>query len=535
MATNALYYGDNLDVLRESIPSESVDLIYLDPPFNSNANYNVLFRAPTGAQSEAQIEAFEDTWHWNESAALAFNEVMAGSNSDAAIMLRAMRAGLGDNDMMAYLAMMTVRLIELHRVLKQTGSLYLHCDPTASHYLKVLLDAIFGPASFLNEVVWKRTSAHSSSKRFGPVHDILLYYAKSDDHIWHPTFQPYDQSYVDAFYTHVDPDGRRWRRSDLTGAGVRHGETGLSWRGISVTAKGRHWAHPPSYLEVLDTAGRIHWPQKEGGMPMMKRYLDEQVGMPLQDIISDIPPMHNLAAERLGYPTQKPVALLERLISASSREGSVVLDPFCGCGTTIQAAQKLGRSWIGIDVTHLAISLVERRLKEAFPALHYNVIGVPNDVGGAQDLAARDKHEFQKWITAKIGAQPYKGGKKGMDRGIDGYLHFRDAKQQPQFAIVSVKGGGTKSGDIRDLKGTVERENAAMGLFLTLNEPTREMVREAASAGFYETGGMKFPRIQILTAAQVLDNRRPQVPFGFTEGFKRAAKEASPNQQSDLF
>ena len=229
------------------------------------------------------------------------------------------------------------------------------------------------------------------------------------------------------------------------------------------------------------------------------------------------------------------MVLLERIVAASSNEGDVVLDPFCGCGTTIHAAQKLKREWIGIDITHLAIALVERRLKEAFPGITYEVHGVPKDVAGARDLAERDKHEFQKWITATVGAQPYKGGKKGMDRGIDGYLHFRDADKKPQFAIVSVKGGeNINSAMVRDLKGTMEREKAPLGIFLTLNKPSREMEREAASAGFYETGGRKFPRIQILRAAQILDNRTPQIPFGFSEGFKKAAREDSDDQHKLL-
>jgi site-specific DNA-methyltransferase (adenine-specific) len=232
----------------------------------------------------------------------------------------------------------------------------------------------------------------------------------------------------------------------------------------------------------------------------------------------------------IAYPTQKPLALLERIIAASSNEGDVVLDPFCGCGTTIHAAQKLTRQWIGIDITHLAIALIERRIKQAFPGIAYEVHGVPKDTGGALALAEHDKHEFQKWIVATIGGQPYKGGKKGMDRGIDGYLHFRDADKKPQMAIISVKGGGTNSAHIRDLKGTMEREGAALGVFLTANPPTREMEREAASAGIYETGGMKVPRLQILTAAQIIDNRRPQVPFGFTESLKRSEREADTKQ-----
>jgi len=549
--TNRLFYGDNLAVLRESIASESVDLVYLDPPFNSSASYNVLFKAPSGEGSQAQIEAFEDTWHWNESAERAFDEVVTGPHSDASIMLRAMRSALGENDMMAYLAMMAVRLIELHRVLKPTGSLYLHCDPTASHYLKTLLDAIFGPVNFRNEIIWKRTGSHGGSKRWGPVHDTILFYTKSDKHSWNRVFQEYDESYLENFYRFNDDKGR-YRLVTLTGAGTRSGDSGKPWRNVDPTPSGRHWALPmralkaaypdmdlsdlttQEKLDFLDKADLVYWPPR-GSVPQQKRYATENPGVLVQDIITDMGPISSQSDERLGYPTQKPLALLERIISASSNEGDLVLDPFCGCGTTVHAAQKLNRQWIGIDVTHLAIALIERRLKEAFPGIAYDVHGVPKDHAGARDLAERDKHEFQKWITATIGAQPYKGGKKGMDRGIDGYLHFRDAEKKPQFSVISVKGGeNINSGMVRDLKGTMEREKAALGLFLTLNEPTREMEKEAASAGLYETGGMKVPRLQILTAAQILDNRRPQVPFGFTEGFKKAGRESDEKQDKLL-
>jgi site-specific DNA-methyltransferase (adenine-specific) len=561
--TNALYYGDNLDVLRGgSIAPESVDLIYLDPPFNSNASYNVLFKAPSGEQSQAQIEAFEDTWHWNDTAELAFNEVVTGPHSDAAIMLRAMRSALGENDMMAYLAMMAVRLIELHRVLKPTGSLYLHCDPTASHYLKVLLDAIFGAELFRSEIVWKRSSAHSDTKQgrriHGHIHDVIFFYTKNKDWTWNEVYTPYADAYVGRDYRLVDEDtGRHFRRGDLTAARPG-GDTEYEWRvkkheGASerweadpddeylnpkpgweykgvYPYKSRYWAYSKDNMRQFAQEGRLRHTFE--GMPEYKRYLDEMLGVPLQDLWTDIPPIIAGTAERLGYPTQKPVALLERIVSASSNEGDLVLDPFCGCGTTVHAAQKLNRRWIGIDITHLAIALIERRLREAFPGIVYDVHGVPKDEAGARDLAERDKHQFQMWITATIGVQPYKGGKKGMDRGIDGYLHFRDADKKPQFAIVSVKGGEhINSAMIRDLKGTMEREKAALGLFLTLNAPTREMEREAASAGLYETGGMKVPRLQILTAAQILDNRRPQVPFGFTEGFRKAAREDTGGQE----
>ena len=521
---NQLFYGDNLAVLRESIADETVDLVYLDPPFNSSASYNVLFKAPSGDQSQAQIEAFEDTWHWTtEGSERAFDEVVTGPHSDASIMLRAMRSALGDNDMMAYLAMMAVRLIELHRVLKPTGSLYLHCDPTASHYLKVLLDSIFGAKLYINEIVWLRANAHNFKTRYWPrQHDILLLYGKTDRTIVNPQYEPYGPEQLSRYK--IDETGRLYTGQDLTVSLVRRLRQ-FEWRGVTPPSH-RSWGASQEQLEAWLKEGRILL--RRDGKPRLdglKVYLDETKGKQVGTVWESIDRIKNTSGERLGYPTQKPLALLERIVAASSNEGDVVLDPFCGCGTTIHAAQKLNRQWIGIDLTHLAIALVERRLKEAFPGIVYEVHGVPKDIAGASDLAERDKHQFQMWITAAIGAQPYKGGKKGMDRGIDGYLHFRDADKKSQFAIVSVKGGGIKSGDIRDLKGTMEREKAALGLFLSLNEPSREMQREAAASGFYETGGKKFPRLQILTAAQILDDRRPQVPFGFTEGFRKAERE----------
>jgi site-specific DNA-methyltransferase (adenine-specific) len=488
--TNKLYYGDNLDVLRASIASESVDLVYLDPPFNSNASYNVLFKAPGGAGSQAQIEAFDDTWHWNESAERAFDETMASGHSDASIMLKAMRSALGENDMMAYLAMMAVRLIELHRVLKPTGSLYLHCDPTASHYLKILMDAVFGPLNFRNEIVWKRKAGRGETNRqairFGVSHDTLLFYAKSDAAVFIRQIRGSNPEYIETKFTHKDANGRVYRLDNLTSPSYRKNLI-YEYKGYAPPEKG--WAVSKETMEEMDRQGRIYFPQDKNKRLQRKRFLDELAGETVDTLWDDIAPINSQAQERLGYPTQKPVALLERIIAASSNEGDVVLDPFCGCGTTVHAAQKLKRQWIGIDVTHLAIALIERRLKEAFPGIAYEVHGVPKDADAARDLSNRDKHEFQKWIVATIGGQPYKGGKKGMDRGVDGYLHFRDADSKPQLAVISVKGGGTNSAHIRDLKGTMEREGAALGIFLTLNDPTREMEKEAASAGFYETAG----------------------------------------------
>lgn len=519
-------------MLRGSIADESVDLIYLDPPFNSNASYNVLFKALSGEQSQAQIEAFDDTWHWNDTAERAFEEVLTGQHSDAAIMLKAMRSALGENDMMAYLAMMAVRVVELHRVLKDTGSLYLHCDPVASHYLKILLDAIFGAVRFRSEIIWKRTSAHSNTgARFGDVTDTILYYSKRIKPIWNKPTVPLSENNVASKYTYVEADGRRYATRDLRNPGVRP-NLHYEYKGYKPHPNG--WSISREKMAEYDRQGRLYFPKDPEGRIRLKIYLDDVLGQPMQNLWDDISPLNSQAQERLGYPTQKPLALLERILCASSNEGDVVLDSFCGCGTTVHAAEKLKRQWIGIDITHLAVALIEHRLKAAFPGIAYEVHGVPRDLAGARDLAERDKHEFQKWIVATIEGQPYKGGKKGMDRGIDGFLHFRDADKKPRFAIISVKGGGIKSGDIRDLKGTMERENAALGIFLTLNKPTREMEKEAAAAGFYETGGLKFPRVQILTAEQILDDRRPKVPFGFTESLKKATKEVDTGKQGAL-
>jgi DNA modification methylase len=441
-------------------------------------------------------------------------------------MLKAMRSALGENDMMAYLAMMAVRLIELHRVLKPTGSIYLHCDPTASHYLKVLLDAVFGATNFGNEIIWKRTSAKGLAfTRFARNHDVIFRYTKTDKWTWNSVYVEHDPDYVARFYRHLETDtGRRYTLDNLLNPNKNRPNLTYDFLGVT-----RVWRWTRERMEKAHAAGLVVQ-SGPGGVPRLKRYLDEQEGTPVGDVWTDILPVQAHSDEALGYPTQKPLVLLERIIAASSNEGDVVLDPFCGCGTTVHAAQKLKRQWIGIDVTHLAIALIERRLKEAFPGIAYEVHGVPKDADAARDLAERDKHEFQKWVVATIGGQPYKGGKKGMDRGIDGYLHFRDAENKPQMAIISVKGGATNSAHLRDLKGTMEREGAKLGVFLTLNPPTREMEKEAASAGLYDSGGGKVPRLQILTAAEVIEGKRPQVPFGHTESLKKASRETDEAQ-----
>ena len=516
MAGNELWFGDNLHVLREQFGDASIDLVYLDPPFNSKRDYNVLFKERSGSDSEAQIQAFTDTWSWDEAAVLCYVDVTHNAPEAVRRTIVALRDLLGPNDLLAYLVNMAVRLVELHRVLKPTGSLYLHCDPTASRYLKVILDAIFGPKQFRNEIVWKRTTAHSSAKKYAPVHDTVLYYGKTAKVTWNTPRTDYDPAYLDKYYRFDDGDGRLYWRDNLCAAGTRNGRSGLPWRGIDPAAKGMHWKFTIDRLDELDAEGRIYWP-KHGTMPQYKRYRDELQGLAVPDMWDDIDRINPVGGERLGYPTQKPLALLERIVAASSNPGDMVLDPFCGCGTATVAAEKLGRNWAGIDVTYLAIQLVERRLREMFPEAEFAVRGVPTDVEGARALAQRDPFSFQYWSLGLVEARPTaEPGRKGADRGIDGELIFSDDRDgRPKRVIVSVKGGERfTSAAVRDLRGTVERERAEMGLLLTLKEPTREMMREAHEAGRYrsEGWGRDFPRLQIATIGDIFAGKGPQLP-----------------------
>jgi DNA modification methylase len=524
---NRLYYGDNLDVLRRHVADESVDLVYLDPPFKSNQDYNVLFAEQDGSRSAAQIRAFEDTWRWDQAAALAYEETVENSGGRISDALRALRTFLGESDMLAYLAMMAPRLVELHRVLKPTGSIYLHCDPTASHYLKMLLDAVFGPQRFRSEITWKRTTAHSSAKRYAPVHDVILYYARGDEPTWNAPRTEYDEAYLEKYYRFDDGDGRLYWRADITGAGIRKGDTGKPWRGLDVTAKGRHWAYPPGELEKMDREGRVYWPTGGSGWPQEKRYRDDLKGRAVADLWDDIDRINPVGRERLGYPTQKPVALLERIILASTNEGDVVLDPFCGCGTTIEAAQKLGRRWIGIDITHLAITLIKHRLRDAFGSeVTYDVLGEPVSVPDAEALAEQEPYQFQWWALGLVGARPTEQ-KKGADRGIDGRLYFHDAPDgKTKQVIFSVKAGQLHATYVRDLRGVVEREKAEIGVLISMNEPTAAMRKEAASAGFYEAPtGSRHPRLQLLTVAELLGGKGIDYPSQvrrIDKTFKRA-------------
>ncbi len=535
---NTLFYGDNLIVMRQYIADESIDLIYLDPPFNSNRNYNVLYKDESGLDSEAQILAFEDTWHWTRATDDQYH-ALAAVGDKAGRALENLVDAMGRNQMTAYLVMMTARLVELHRILKPTGCLYLHCDPTASHYLKMILDMIFGVENFQNEIVWKRTHAHNDPQRFGRNSDRLLFYGKTNKIFFNPVYLPYEESYLQNFFRGKDDKGI-YRLVVLTGPKISSGESDSEWRGYRPSQSGRSWSVPKRIvntlvgeqmaksmsivekLDLLDQHGYIVF--SKNGIPSFKQYLHEMEGAPAQELWSDINPISSQAAERLGYPTQKPLALLERIIQASSNPGDVVLDPFCGCGTAVHAAQKLGRTWIGIDVTYLATTIIKSRLYDAFEIeakKDYNLIGEPTTLTEARHLATQDRYQFQWWALGLIPARPQGGqgdsktGKKGKDRGIDGIMTFQDdPKGHHKRIIIQVKSGKVKSGDIRDLIGTVTRENAVMGVFVTLEPPSRDMEMEALSIPKWhsDTFDRDYPKIQILTIEELLNGAKVQFP-----------------------
>jgi len=533
ITANTLFYGDNLDILRDHIADASVDLVYLDPPFNSGRNFNVLFKDEKGAASESQIAAFEDTWHWTPATAATYHALLMQSAPHVGTMIEALYKIIKPSPMLAYLVMMAARLVELHRVLKPTGSLYLHCDPTASHYLKLVLDTIFGPINFRNEIIWKRTSSHNDAKRkFADVDDVILFYTKSDKYLFNARYTSYSEEYIKSYYRYFDEKGRRFSIDNLRSPNPRPNLT-YDYKGYKPHQNG--WSVSQEKMAQLDAEGRLYFPTSLDGRIRLKRFLDEMPGVPISNVWDDIQPVQAQAAERLGYPTQKPQALLERILAASSNPGDVVLDPFAGCGTTVAAAQKLGRIWIGIDITHLAIALLKYRLKAQFgEAVTYKVKGEPEDHAGAVQLASEDRYQFQWWALSLIQAKPLGGqegskqGKKGSDQGIDGVITFLEANSSAGRVLVQVKSGHVKSSDIRDLVGTIEREKAAIGVFITLEPATTPMRTEAASAGMYHSAGWgkDYPRIQILTIAELL--KRVEVKMPPQHGtFKQAPKTAT--------
>jgi len=509
LKTNVLYYGDNLEILRKYIHENSIDLVYLDPPFNSKKDYNILFKENGGVESEAQIKAFTDTWHWTQAAENTYHDIVTNGPLKVGQLIGALHDAIGQNDVMAYLVMMTARLIELHRVLKLTGSLYLHCDPTASHYIKLVLDQIFGPAHFKNEIVWRRTNRKSLAfTRFASNHDIILRYSKSDKWIWNQQYLQHDPEYVRKFYRYIEPEtGRRYRLADLTNPNKNR--PNLTYEFLGVT---RVWRWTKDRMQQAYENGLIVQ-SKPGKVPALKRYLDEQEGNLIDDIWEDVPPIQAQASERLGYETQKPLALLERIIKASSNEGDIVLDPFCGCGTALVAAQKLNRRWIGIDITHLAITLMRNRLRDSFPGIQFEVIGEPVDLASAKALARQDRYQFQWWALGLIKARPFGEKKKGADKGIDGVIQFiDDPSGKPKRAVVQVKSGHVGVNAVRELKAVAAHD--ALGIFITLEPPTGPMQTEAVSAGFYHSPGWNkdYPKIQILTIEELLHGKAVDMP-----------------------
>ncbi len=523
---NQLYFGDNLDVLRRHIADQSVDLIYLDPPFNSDATYNVLFKERNGTASAAQITAFDDSWHWDMPAEWSYREVVEGGGKIADL-LAAFRQFLGTNDMMAYITMMAIRLKELHRVLKPTGSLYLHCDPTASHYLKVVLDALFAPRSFRNEVIWKRSYGHGDSRRsMGRSHDSILYYTKSASYTLNRFYHLHDPSYLETMFRHHDERGR-YKHENLNSPSPRPNLV-YEYKGYPAPAYG--WRVSREVMERLDAEGRLYFPPSPRGRIKRRVYLHELEGQPMTDVWTDIKPISAPDHERLGYRTQKPEALLERIVAASSDEGDLVLDPFCGCGTTLAVAERLHRRWIGIDITHLAITLMKNRLREAFGEQlgRYEVHGEPRDVASALALAQQDRHQFQYWALGLIDARPDRDQKKGADKGIDGVIHFFDDDSgEAKRVVISVKSGHVSVSHIRDLKGVIEREKAQIAALITLEPATRPMLEEAAAAGFYDPPGLlpPVPKLQILTIEQVLAGRELDYPQVKVTTFQKAPRQ----------
>lgn len=565
---NTLYYGDNLDVLRLHVPAESVDLVYLDPPFQSNRDYNVLFVERSGERAAAQIKAFEDTWEWNIESQRACEELIEQGGAIAEAMI-ALRAILKDTDMMAYLAMMAPRLVELRRVMKSTATIFLHCDPTASHYLKMIMDAVFGPTNFRNEIIWKRSSAHSDAKqgmkRCGKIHDVIFFYSKTNVYKWNTVYTPYTAEYLESEYRHKTRDGRYYKETDLTAA-KPGGDVSYDWhvKRLFVSGKnkpkweadledeyltpdpdmeylavkpyqGRFWAYSKDNLRTFAKEGKlIH---RATGMPRLVQYSDEMPGIPLQDVWDDIPPASG--DQDMHYPTQKPEALLERVVALASDKGDVLLDPFCGCGTAIYAAQKLERSWFGIDITHLAIGLIKSRLRDAFLdpiAKTYKVIGEPTTVEDAEELAKDDPYQFQWWALGLVGARRV-DEKKGADKGIDGRLFFHDEGLggKTKQVILSVKAGKLHATYVRDLRGVVEREKADLGVLIAMDEPTKLMRAEAASAGFYKSHyGTDHPRIQILTIQELLSGQSIDYPAPRQTNvtIKRAARAKAKDEEN---
>lgn len=546
---NQLYYGDNLDVMRRHLKDESVDLCYIDPPFNSKRNYNQIYNN-VGKEDAAQAQAFVDTWTWNQAAEEALDDVFTNRHGtmtrQAIAVIEGLALVLGKGSLLSYLLSMAQRVAEIHRTLKTTGSFYLHCDSSASHYLKIILDAIFCSqgGQFANEIIWQRTNAHNDAKQgrkaFGNISDTILFYTKTDNHYFQHTYTPYSAEYVNNFYKFRDPDGRRYRLSDMTGpGGAAKGNPQYEFLGVT-----RYWRYSKEKMQRLHDEGRVVQ-TKAGGVPQYKRYLDEMPGVPLQNIWTDIPPLSAQSRERLGYPTQKPEALLERIIQTSSQEGDVILDAYCGCGTTVAVAERLARRWVGIDITYQSISLILKRLEDTYGETaikRVDLKGIPNTLQTAQILAQkaddRTRKEFEKWaILTYTNNRALINEKKGSDRGIDGVVYVQDTHSRRVPAVISVKSGHPNVAQVRDLRGVLEREKAVAGILISLEPPTKPMLMECYDAGTYENQltGQRHPRLQIVTVEEMITQyKRCSLPLTL-DPLKSTEQKDVYNRQMPIF
>lgn len=514
-----LYYGDNLEVMRRHVPADCVDMVYLDPPFNSKTDYNILFK---DGKDTAQVKAFDDKWSFNGSAHETYAELMDSPISDT---MQGLRMVLCETSTMAYLCIMAVRMLEMHRILKDTGSIFLHCDPTASHYLKVVMDAIFGATNFRNEIVWRRSRNKGTSKKLAAVHDVILFYAKGASAKFNTVRTEHDPNYVKKYYKQRDKSGH-YQPVALTGPGKTKGESGKRWRGVDPSKSGRHWAAPREFpphvakpqeydamsvhekLDALDGLGLIWWPKKDGGMPRFKRYL--YGGTAVTDVMVDINPLSANSQEYLGFQTQKPQALISRLVEMATDPGDMVMDPFCGCGTTVVAAVDLNRRFIGIDASVEATGLIERRIKELYD-IDVAVEGLPYTIEQAEELGATDGQEFQRWIISKMrGFHPNQ--RLSGDKGVDGAAKVF-FKNDYLKVVCSVKGGRNLNlASLRELVGTVQNQNAAFGVLVTVRPPPKSWYAEAAAAGTVDDGIVGYPRIQIYTVRDMFDGKVPNLP-----------------------
>lgn len=552
---NKLYYGDNLEVLRKYIKDESIDLCYIDPPFNSKRNYNQIYNN-IGAEDQAQAQAFIDTWTWDSAADKGIHEIASNEGgvftTQSIELILGLEKVLGKGALFSYLVSMTLRVAEIYRVLKPTGSFYFHCDPTASHYLKLVIDTIFcsRKGEFLNEIIWKRAETvkgnfGQGSHRYDGNTDTIFFYSKlTDQNIFHQCFNEYSEEYIENFYRYVEPGtGRRYRLISMIGpGGAAKGNPQYEVMGIT-----RFWRYSKEKMKELIKKGLVVQ-TNPGTVPSRKQYLDEGKGVAVQSLWDDIPALHATASERLGYPTQKPEALLERIIKASTNEGNVVLDAYCGCGTTIAVAQHLNRQWIGIDITYQSISLMLKRLEDSFSESVLQEVelnGVPKDIKSAIALANkkedRTRKEFEKWaVLTYSNNRAVINEKKGGDGGIDGIAYLIDRnktkKEEIQKALFSVKSDKKLSPSVvRDLNGTIEREGAVSGFLLTLY-PMENLVAESKKYGTYRNNlyAQDFPKIQVICAEEILEGKRLNLPTSVPVVRSAKKKKVKTGKQGEL-